>query len=379
MVLRWTIFAGLLSLYLPSSATAADDSPYRLSDPIVHGNLAIYFVHGPSRSGPVPLTLQEAMERNVVRIRETGEVNELLAENTGEQEVFVQAGELMKGGRQDRVLGVSTLLPPHSGPMPIASLCVERGRWSARGSEDPQIFSRANTLLPSLRAKLEMASADAAAVATRYNAQHGSSPTHSAVSPARSGGNRQAETQRSRHGADFETIATQQRIWHTVTEIQRRLSAILNTTMAAPQSQTSLQLALENRRLEEKQAEYMVAAFQELGERDDDIVGYVFAVNGKLNSADVYPSNGLFRKMWPKLLRASITEAISALDQPNEPAPTAAAATAFINLAASPPPAEKTDDPARADQPASVRALLTETRSADARPDTWVYRNYLAR
>jgi hypothetical protein len=34
-------------------------------------------------------------------------------------------------------------------------------------------------------------------------------------------------------------------------------------------------------------------------------------VIGAPSRADIYPSNGLFRKMWPKLLRASITEAIS--------------------------------------------------------------------
>jgi hypothetical protein len=36
----------------------------------------------------------------------------------------------------------------------------------------------------------------------------------------------------------------------------------------------------------------------------------VFAVNGRLNSGDLYPSNALFRKMWSKLLAASVTEAI---------------------------------------------------------------------
>jgi hypothetical protein len=40
------------------------------------------------------------------------------------------------------------------------------------------------------------------------------------------------------------------------------------------------------------------------------VVGYAFAINGRVNSAAVYASNGLFRKMWPKLLRASAVEAI---------------------------------------------------------------------
>ena len=51
-------------------------------------------------------------------------------------------------------------------------------------------------------------------------------------------------------------------------------------------------------------------ALQKEGEKAGDVIGYVFAINGKLNSAEVYPSNGLFRKMWPKLLKASVTEAI---------------------------------------------------------------------
>ena len=72
---------------------------------------------------------------------------------------------------------------------------------------------------------------------------------------------------------------------------------------------TSLQLALENDKLKERRAAYD-SALQDAGKGSDDIIGYAFAVNGKLNSADVYSSNGLFRKMWPKQLQAAATEAI---------------------------------------------------------------------
>ena len=40
------------------------------------------------------------------------------------------------------------------------------------------------------------------------------------------------------------------------------------------------------------------------------MVGYVVAINGKMSSANLYPSNGLFRKMWSKQLAATVTEAI---------------------------------------------------------------------
>ena len=46
----------------------------------------------------------------------------------------------MKGGRQDRVVTVSFLLPPKSGKVPLASFCVEQGRWSARGTEKSAHF-----------------------------------------------------------------------------------------------------------------------------------------------------------------------------------------------------------------------------------------------
>ena len=72
---------------------------------------------------------------------ETGNVNSLAIENLGDQAVFVQAGDIVKGGQQDRTLTVSLLLPPKSGRVPIASFCVEHGRWSARGGEDARSFS----------------------------------------------------------------------------------------------------------------------------------------------------------------------------------------------------------------------------------------------
>ena len=48
----------------------------------------------------------------------------------------MQSGDIVKGGQQDRVLTVSLMLPPKSGRIPIASFCVEQGRWPARGKED---------------------------------------------------------------------------------------------------------------------------------------------------------------------------------------------------------------------------------------------------
>src|SRR5215469_17688122 len=158
---QWNLIAVAVSLclgpLLGGRAQAETVDGYRLSGPAAHGNLAIYFVHGESRSGPVPLTLAEALDKKTVEVREIGRVNELTIENKGDEEIFIQAGDIVKGGQQDRVLAVSLLLKPHSGALSIASFCVEQGRWTARGSEDVAKFSSANASLPSRIAKLNLA------------------------------------------------------------------------------------------------------------------------------------------------------------------------------------------------------------------------------
>src|ERR1700730_75601 len=249
----WKLLAAL-SLCLAQigvgHANAETADGYRLSGPAIHGNLAIYFVHGESRSGPVPLTLQEALAQKTIEVREIGQVNELQVENTGNEEIFIQSGDIVKGGQQDRVLSVSLVLKPHSGPLSIASFCVEQGRWSARGGEDVAKFSSANASLPSRAAKIELAGTALPQI----------------------------------DGADAQNVSKRQReIWKRVTEIQGKLTSNLGAPVAAPPSRTSLQLALENGGLERAQSEY-VKALRPLGEEDDDIVGYVFAVNRQLNS-----------------------------------------------------------------------------------------------
>src|SRR5439155_8655574 len=55
----------------------------------------------------------------------------------------------------------------------------------------------------------------------------------------------------------------------------------------------------------------------------NDVIGYAFAINGKINSADIYASNDLFKKLWPRLLKASAVEAVADKEnkQFNQPSP----------------------------------------------------------
>ncbi len=267
-------FVACCAALLPvgSSVVAAADG-LRVSGPIVHDNLAIYFLHGTTTGDAVPVSLEEAIAKGRVKVRETGSVNELTMENVGDDEIFVQAGDIVKGGRQDRVLSVDLLLPPHSGIVPIAAFCVESGRWSARGQEDGRQFSTAAAAIPSHEAKLAMRTYMAnAAAPSPLAGQLGCRPIHLAPTPDRASGKsgqwfrRRKIAWRGRSG--------------------RRLPA--------PASPSSLQLSLESEKLKAAQAAYLTAL--QNGKVDDDVVGYIAAINGKIGGGDVYASPNCFAK-----------------------------------------------------------------------------------
>jgi hypothetical protein len=338
-------------------AKAAEPEPYRISGPVVHENLAIYFVHGRSAAGPVPLTLQEALANGSAQVRETGNVNQLEVENTGDTEVFIQSGDIVKGGRQDRVLTVSLIIPPHSGPMPIASFCVEQGRWSGRGKEDARRFATATTSVPSREAKIAMKAPAAP-------------PTGAPSQP------------HAAYLSSLDVSGRQREMWNDVAKTQEKLARALAAPVAAPESRSSLQLSLENEKLKEAQAAY-VKALKESGEAADDIIGYVFAINGKLNSADLYPSNGLFRKMWPKLLAANAVEAIGEKAAAGAAPPSNADVLAFLMAAEAGKAVEQPLMKAiKLETREASGALFFESRRIPSSPSAdggWVHRNYLAK
>src|SRR5204863_219605 len=88
------------------------------------------------------LSLPEALERELAVVHETSDVNLLAVENkSGEYELFIQSGDIVKGGRQDRMVQHDMLLPPKSGVVPLPAHCVEQGRWTNRGGEDARRFA----------------------------------------------------------------------------------------------------------------------------------------------------------------------------------------------------------------------------------------------
>jgi hypothetical protein len=75
-------------------------------------------------------------------------------------------------------------------------------------------------------------------------------------------------------------------------------------------SASSLQLTLENKDLEAVRKQYL-DKLQPLLARRNDFLGFAYAINGEINSAEIYNSKPLFRALWPKLLDSAVTEAIA--------------------------------------------------------------------
>ncbi len=355
-----SFIAGAAALMAAIAEPIAAAEPQRISGPFTHNNLAVYFVHGPSSPGPIPLTLHEALTKKTVRVIETQNVNELKIENTGTEEIFIQSGDIVKGGQQDRVLTISMVLPPKSGQVPIASFCVEQGRWTARGKEDVKAFASAAESLPSRAAKLAMNAPKAvASAATASEPVAGQRPNRVLL------------------GRGDDTSTRQQQVWNEVAKTQDKLSGSLKARVAAPQSATSLQLSLENEAVTKARSEY-IDALQGKAADADDVVGYVFAINGKLNSADIYPSSGLFKKMWNRLLTASATEAIGEKASPTaSELPTVDAVKTFLGNA----------EAGKGEQRAIANLMTQDVRDAKEslyveakrRDGAWVHRNYLAK
>jgi hypothetical protein len=173
------------------------------------------------------------------------------------------------------------------------------------------------------------------------------------------------------------TPSRQQQVWDTVAKTQADLAGSVGAPVTAPQSASSLQLSLEHVALKEARGPYL-ATLEAAGLKDGDVVGYVAAINGRPVSADIYPSNGLFRKVWPRQLAAVVTEAIgdkAGADAPSSPS--IGDVEAFLAAAERGKAQERETAAAmRQETRDGERALYNEARSSGGR---WVHKNYLAK
>lgn len=270
------LFCLLIGLKVVGQETSkSSTSDYRLSGPYTHGNLTVFLVHGKDLTTRTFLTLQEALAQKKVRVYETKDVNELAIKNLSDEDIYVQSGDIVRGGEQDRMISIDFIVPPKSGRMPIAAFCVESGRWSKRGNEPAAVFASSANMVATKDLKLA------------------------------------AKREQS-----------QQAVWENVSVAQEKLGKNVGGPVNSNTSASSFELSVEDSKVKESTAAY-INALSGIVRNKSDVIGYVFAINGQVNSADVYASRALFAKLWPKLLKASAVEAIAELKQDLELKPVA--------------------------------------------------------
>ena len=168
----------------------------------------------------------------------------------------------------------------------------------------------------------------------------------------------------------------QSKVWADVDAIHQKLSKKLDKEVKAQESPSSLQLSMEDETLDKEQERYTGALSSSVGQ-ETDVIGYVFAINGELNSADVYPDHGLFIKLWPKLLNASVVEAIGEQGEKTRSTPVQDDVVMFLKDAETGTSNSKT---LTKDIDLEIRdsadAVYFETRY---NKDKWVHRNYLVK
>ncbi len=230
------------------------------------------------------------------------EVNRLVLINRGKKPVILLAGEIVSGGKQDRIVGKDRIVPVGGAPLPLDVFCVEHGRWTG-GSEK---FAAANTMVhPSVREKAAV-DADQTKVWAAVRSGTTARPESRNADPAGVAGSGSGSA--SGIGTSTSTVQASP---------PPRLSAgALGDVIAreAPSQSyrkiyQSTQVGRDVDAFAEQVDRKFAAATADL--KGESVVGVVVAYGGEVAWSDVFASQELFRAYWPKLMRSYIVEALA--------------------------------------------------------------------
>jgi len=266
---------------------------YQVLAPIRNGNLTIFpVVADTSHDTSQFLTLDEGLRFGDVVVTEAGsagplvrprpghpvwdehprggaQVNQLVLINNSKRPLLLLAGEIVTGGKQDRIIGKDRLVPAESDPVDLSVFCVEPGRWVGSSAK----FGAPMAMVqPSVRAKAM---------------------------------------------ADKDQLKVWNQVGQARTAMAETVTVEAGALAAAPiQESSSYARAVDSQEVK-KQLDTVAAPVQQQYQsvihqlRDRHAVGVVVAVNGQVIWADVFASTSLLEKYWPKLVRSYAAETFS--------------------------------------------------------------------
>ena len=221
-------------------------------------------------------------------------VNELLVANHSDKPLYLMPGEIIIGGDQDRTIAEEIVVAPGQKPIPISVFCVEHGRW---GGRDRSEYAR-------------IAQAAASDATQALAVTDGGSP---AANPDQSAAQIAMQANSGKFVGSVGSLNKQVRLAVQAGEGQSKVwDEVANQNMKnAVGGQTGTFAA----NYSESQAAQRLTPFLDKLQAPvtgtPNIVGVVVAIDGKVESMDVFESTPLFQKLWPKLLKSYALDATS--------------------------------------------------------------------
>jgi len=322
----------------PMTAAGATVGDFIIAAPVSHGNVTVYPVLSRSpRTEDRVITLNEGLKAGTVEILEMGarpgnirqeedasqrsdaaaqpdgnpeqsgdgnseefdegdNVNRLLVFNRSAKPLYLMPGEVIIGGSQDRAIAEETVVLATGKPVPVAVYCVEPGRWGMRD------YAESDGILDTAEQPADSAALAIAANAGKFVAQTG---------------NLNKSSRLAVHDG-----AGQQKVWEEV--------AKANDASGVTWSSGAFTANYADKGVLERMQPYLDALSGPVS-RQEHIVGIVVAINGKIDTVDVFEATPLFLKLWPHILKSIALDALDVADaEVTEPASTPAVAAEFV-------------------------------------------------
>lgn len=184
-------------------------------------------------------------------------VNKLFVENLSNDTVLILAGEVVQGGKQDRMIAQNVLLPPKSGKMDLSVFCVEHGRWNYDGLKTGGM-------------------------------------------PASFASNRNASSNKMRKVAIVDK--NQQKVWDEVENVTVKNDA---------KSSSGTFAALNENKDYKKNLDEYIAYFKNSLNDQPNIIGMVACSGDSIIGCDLFATPDMFREQMDNLLQSYSTEAIT--------------------------------------------------------------------
>lgn len=286
---RWTlllVFAALATAAAGKSGTAPPvlEKRWQVHAPIAHSNLALFPVSAPEQPLSADyITLDEGLRSGEVEVTELGtilrgrrpgrrwplqaQVNTLALANHSKRPLLLLAGEIVTGGKQDRVISKDRIVPPGADPLPLDVFCVEPGRW--RGAS---LAFEGKSLMAAPRVREK-----AAVAKNQQEVWNATDKVRQGVADA----------------AEAPAAASELAFSSSYAQLERSAALRSRIDSASGALRRDYERALRE------------------GLRGKDVVGVVVAINGEVVWADLFAEAGLFERYWPKLLRSYVVEALS--------------------------------------------------------------------